>query len=370
MKSNKEMTDAVFARMDTYEQKRTVMRARMRMAAGAAGCLVLLLAGGIFLKNRNAPARTGESTGNTASAEQTAENGTVYETAVNGETVYIHLPGETEPAVTEIAAETGRPGETAPAVTEIAWESGLAPSVTTAVSQSMESAGGTVVGYTSGAEIPQTGTRTTLSVQQGTAVSGASSGLTQTTVSGASGSIMDVCVYLYNRIYHNSNAADSPVAAHRPAGYDRNIGPALALMLSVREQAYAEYLEQFAASDPLPKGAPEYAVLVQKQKGETLPHDADLFSHPDNPAYLKLWFEYDDSVYREDILTAAQITAYAKEGYRVSLIGSGLFPDEVDWNTQIGRYHAAEFYGDGFTGHDNGLCSNPAVIQVFRITEE
>ena len=54
MKSNKEMTDAVFARMDAYEQKRTVMRARMRMAAGAAGCLVLLLAGGLFLKNRNA----------------------------------------------------------------------------------------------------------------------------------------------------------------------------------------------------------------------------------------------------------------------------------------------------------------------------
>ena len=360
MKTNEEMSEAVFRRIGEYEQRHRILRRRMQIIGSTAACFAILLAGiAVWHGRADKPQPLtvtveGQSEAEGASGIDEAPTEAVPETGVPQSGIPETFPGETMPAV------TGQNG-TAPAfttLTEIAPEHS-ADSTETAVSGgNAPGAVQTIPAYDTTAKV--TGT-----------VTGVTSGLkttpTQTQTTADSGSLMNVCVPYYDCIYHERAAGALPADAHRPAGYAENIGSALALNMSIREPAYAEYLERVKGDTPTPYSdlKPFYPVVIWQAGTAEIGEPRELIGQ----GYV-CSFSLGGMTYHSAVIAAEDIERCAAAGWHVSYVGRGTTPEtDRSWETANGILANCELYGDGFTGWSSENMRDPERIQLFTVGE-
>ncbi len=354
MKSNEEMTASVLHRIGEYERRHRIIRRRMRIIGSTAACFAILLAG-IAVWHGRASGRQ-ELTG----------------TAVSEGAPELHPAGTPEMQPESGVPQTGRPetisGETMPGVTE---QGGTVSMVTTVTEHAQEHDGSTETAvsgaFAPGGEqtIPPHGTTAKVEGTVTGITSGGQMPQTQTTAEGSA--LMNVDTPIFDRIYHERAAGSLPADAHRPAGYSQNIGSALALNMSIREPAYADYLERVKDSpDPYSDLKPEYPVVIWQAEGTTVTGDPrELLGN----GYV-CSFSLGGRAYHSATTNADAIRHCAEAGWQVRYVGRGTTPEkDRSWDTVNGILANCELYGDGFTGWSGDALKDPECAVLFQIGE-
>lgn len=352
MKSNEEMTASVLQRIEEYEQRHRVIRRRMQTVGSTAACFAILLAGIAVWHGRAVDLQKPEVT------------------AVSQGTTEPRAEMQPESGIAQSGAPEIIPGETMPAATE---QHGTTLSVTTVTALAQESGGSTETavsgGYLPGNEqtVPPHGTTARIDGTVTGVTSGAQTTQTQTLTSASGGSIMDFYTPFFDRIYHERAAGSLPADAHRPAGYSENIGSALALIMSVREPAYAEYLERVKDKpDAVGVGIPQYPVVIWQAEGTAVTGEPRALI---GEGYV-CSFSLGGKVYHSATVHADAIVRCAEAGWQVSYVGRGTTPTkERSWDTVDGILANCELYGDGFTGWSGDALRDPECVVLFQTGE-
>ena len=145
-------------------------------------------------------------------------------------------------------------------------------------------------------------------------------------------------------IYGNMAVGEFAGDMYRPEGYNKNIGSALAIMMSMNKNEETKF-----------------NVLVHTYDAIDLKDHLLMFVDEVEVITVEIQGNFAGQAFYV-CLTDAQIKALTDSGLKCCYIGSGLGDHkDIDWETEEGKRLYCEIWGDMYTFNQNGVSSNPDI---------